>query len=106
MRNLFRSLGLFLLVSTLFLPAFNQSGKLQAAVSAASVSHPDNDRNDKVHRYYDKQHKDWHEWNDQENRAYRHWLEERHENYRDFSKLRTRNRNDYWKWRHEHQDWR
>jgi hypothetical protein len=93
MLNIRRSLGLFLLGSTLILPAIPIS-------SAAAASRVDD--HDKNHRYYDKSYKDWHEWNERENRAYRHWLSDRHENYRDFAKLRSREQRDYWRWRHDH----
>ena len=59
------------------------------------------------HRYYDRDHKDWHVWNENENRAYRHWLmEERHEHWREYNRLSARQQREYWRWRHEHADWR
>lgn len=60
------------------------------------------------HRYYDRDHKDWHAWNDNENRAYRHWLmEERREHqFREYHRLHARDQREYWRWRHEHSDWR
>jgi hypothetical protein len=60
------------------------------------------------HRYYDRDHRDWHEWNENENRAYRHWLmEERREHqYREYRRLSAERQREYWRWRHEHTDWR
>jgi hypothetical protein len=60
------------------------------------------------HRYYDRQHRDWHEWNENENRAYRHWLmeERRERRFREYRRLRAQQQRDYWRWRHEHNDWR
>ena len=60
------------------------------------------------HRYFDRDHRDWHVWNDDENRAYRHWLmeERREQQYREFRRLRAQQQRDYWRWRHEHHDWR
>jgi hypothetical protein len=56
------------------------------------------------HRYYDREHKDWHEWNEREDRAYRHYLEERHERYREWAKAKRAEQRAYWRWRHEHSD--
>jgi hypothetical protein len=58
------------------------------------------------HRYYDRDHRDYHEWNDAEARAYRHWItEERHEQYRDWNRASRAQQREYWRWRHEHPDW-
>ena len=58
------------------------------------------------HRYYDRDHRDYHEWNEAEKRAYRHWLtEERHREYHDWNHATGRERSDYWRWRHDHMDW-
>ena len=58
------------------------------------------------HRYFDRDHKDYHEWNEAEERAYRHWLkEERHREYHDWNHANARERRDYWRWRHDHPDW-
>ena len=63
------------------------------------------DRDD--HRYYDRDHKDYHAWNNDEERAYRHWLtEERREKYRDWKHASKRQQQEYWRWRHDHSDWR
>lgn len=74
-------------------PAWGVAGPAAAASPAADD-----------HRYYDKEHKDYHVWNDNEDHAYREWLKERHREYRTFGKLNGRDRAAYWHWRHEHQD--
>jgi hypothetical protein len=59
------------------------------------------------HRYYDRDHRDYHEWNEAEARAYRHWLtEERHRAYHDWAHASAREQRDYWRWRHDHMNWR
>jgi hypothetical protein len=60
------------------------------------------------HRYYDRDHRDWHPWNQNENRAYRHWLmeERRERQFREYRRLRAERQREYWRWRHEHSDWR
>ena len=61
---------------------------------------------DRDHRYYDRDHRDYHEWNESEARAYRHWLtEERRHAYHDWARASRREQRDYWRWRHEHRDW-
>jgi len=59
------------------------------------------------HRYYDRDHKDYHAWNEPEQRAYHHWyMEERHEaKFRDYNRLNRADQRAYWQWRHEHADW-
>jgi hypothetical protein len=61
-----------------------------------------------VHRYYDRDRRDYHEWNEHENRAYRHWLmeERREQRYREYRRLKAQQQREYWRWRHEHSDWR
>lgn len=65
-----------------------------------------NARDHDDHRYYDRDHRDYHEWNQNEDRAYRHWLEERHEQYRDWNRASRRQQREYWRWRHDHPDGR
>jgi hypothetical protein len=59
------------------------------------------------HRYYDRDHKDYHRWNEAERRAYRHWLleERREREYRDYTRIGPDRQREYWRWRHEHGDW-
>ena len=54
------------------------------------------------HRYYDRQHKDYHNWNEGEDRSYRIYLGEQHREYRDFSRNSRAQQQAYWNWRHEH----
>jgi hypothetical protein len=56
------------------------------------------------HRYYDREHKDYHEWNEQEEQAYKRFLQEKHREYHEWSKASRREQQEYWNWRHEHHD--
>ena len=97
MRRIIRPFSALLLGVALIAPAGYRAGTVQ--------SNDDRDHHkQKIHRYYDPDHRDYHYWNDNENRAYRHWLEERREAYRDYSKLQKKQQKEYWKWRHEHRD--
>ena len=57
---------------------------------------------DRPHRYYDREHKDYHEWTEKEERAYRAWLKEQRKESKEFAKLDRKERKEYWHWRHEH----
>jgi hypothetical protein len=70
-----------------------------AVVPAASMAQ---DRND--HRFYDRDHNDWHEWNEGEERAYHRYWEERHAEYRPWAKMKSEEQRAYWRWRHDHPD--
>ena len=75
--------------------------------AALMASAPAGLRADDAHRYYDRDHKDYHEWNENESRAYRHWLtEERPRQYHDWNRASRAEQREYWRWRHEHHDWR
>jgi hypothetical protein len=79
---------------------------LGAALTLPCTLKAQEHENDRDHRYYDRDRKDYHEWNEREQRAYRHWLEqERHEKYREWNRLNADQQAAYWRWRHEHQDW-
>lgn len=56
------------------------------------------------HRYYDKEHRDYHEWNANEDRAYRRYWEERHHTYVDWARASAAQQQAYWNWRHSHPD--
>jgi hypothetical protein len=56
------------------------------------------------HRYYDKNHKDWHEWNANEDKAYHRYWAEQHKPYREFVVVTPREQSNYWRWRHVHAD--
>lgn len=56
------------------------------------------------HRYYDRDHKDWHNWDDHEDRAYRAWGSQVNRPYVEWNRLPARDQRNYWRWRHEHND--
>lgn len=60
---------------------------------------------DHDHRYYDRDHKDYHVWNDDENRAYRFWLQQNHREYHDWNRANRQEQREYWRWRHDHPKW-
>ena len=60
---------------------------------------------DHDHRYYDREHRDYHEWNEREARAYHRYWQERHEREIAWERAKERQRRDYWRWRHEHPQW-
>ena len=83
---------------------------LIAPLGAQASFNPIDDKHDhdeKVRRYYDREHKDYHDWDDRERAAYRHWwMEERREReYRDYARIKRERQAEYWRWRHEHLDW-
>jgi hypothetical protein len=83
-----------------FIGSLMLCGVLTAPVVMSAKDHDD-------HRYYDRDHKDYHVWNNDEDRAYRHWVtEERHQPYREWKRANRRQQQEYWRWRHEHSDWR
>ncbi len=57
---------------------------------------------ERPHRYYDRDARDYHEWNEREARAYRRYLEERRERYREYARLKRQQQRAYWRWRHTH----
>jgi hypothetical protein len=63
----------------------------------------DHDKN-RDHRYYDRQHKDYHTWDAREDQAYRRWVSEEHRKYKDFDRLSKADQQRYWQWRHDHPD--
>jgi hypothetical protein len=56
------------------------------------------------HRYYDRDHRDWHNWDDHEVYAYRAWNTERNHPYVEWNTLNRRDQRNYWRWRHQHSD--
>jgi hypothetical protein len=56
------------------------------------------------HRYYDKEHKDYHRWNENEQRSSGIFLTENHIQVHVFRKAPASEQQQYWKWRHEHPD--
>jgi len=64
----------------------------------------DNGHQEENHRFYDRQHNDYHNWDDNEDRSYRVYLTERHREYHPFVELKVRDQRAYWNWRHSHPD--
>lgn len=61
----------------------------------------DHDRDDRNHRYYDNEYKDYHNWNADEQRYWRgYWANERRP-YVDWDRASDEQRRAYWRWRHE-----
>jgi hypothetical protein len=56
------------------------------------------------HRYYDRDHRDWHNWDDHETFAYRAWNTGRNHPYVEWNRLNNRDQRAYWRWRHQHPD--
>ena len=54
-----------------------------------------------THRYYDREHHDYHYWTGDEDRQYRAYLVERHQAYVPFVSVGVRHRQEYFKYRHE-----
>lgn len=86
---------------------------LMAAVAlpvalGAAPSNPrsgdDVDRDHKVHRYYDRRHRDYHEWNEHESRAYVRWEAREHRRHREYVRRHRVEQSRYWSWRHRHPD--
>jgi len=69
-------------------------GPLMVSVQPASAG-------EVVHRYYDREHRDYHVWNNGERRAYREYLNARHRRYVEYRRLTAAERRAYWNWRHE-----
>jgi hypothetical protein len=68
-----------------------------AIVAAAPASPQD-------HRYYDKEHKDYHNWDDREQSAWGRFLAEKHRKDHEFEKASEKEQQEYWAWRHSHPD--
>lgn len=84
---MFKFAGAFLLGAALLMP-----------VSVKTL------RADGNHRYYDKEHKDYHEWNEAEERAWHRYWEAQHRSYVTWERAKEKQRQAYWRWRHEHHD--
>jgi hypothetical protein len=74
-----------------------------AGIAATPVSLRADDRD---HRYYDRDAKDYHEWNGAENRAWHEYLEQQHREYRNFQRVKPDEQREYWRWRHQHEEHR
>jgi hypothetical protein len=60
-------------------------------------------RDNENHRYYDRNHKDYHQWDNNEDRAYQRYQTEHHQK-RVFIQLNSRQQGVYWTWRHNNPD--
>ena len=76
-------------------------GALGMPVAIKAVPVPQENRE---HRVYDREHKDYHNWNDREDRAWGQFQTENHRNSHEFKKSNRKEQSEYWKWRHEHPD--
>lgn len=91
-------------VASLFLSAALLVPIGALAMPAPQDDHERHEQEEREHRVYDPDHKDYHNWDQREGDVYRHWLEERHEAYVDYERLDKKRQREYWKWRHEHED--
>ncbi len=73
---------------------------LAASLIAPVAAMADDHRGE--HRYYDRDHHDYHYWNDDEDRQYRAYLVEQHRVYVPFVRIDVRRRQEYFRYRHEH----
>ena len=74
---------------------------LASAITAIPMAFADDHD---THRYYDKNHKDYHQWNDNEDRSYGIFLNENHIQVHTFRKAKPEEQQRYWTWRHDHPD--
>jgi hypothetical protein len=95
MHQSFKYLGLIFVTAALSAPLATRSRAAQEVVVREGGDH---------HRYYDRNHHDYHEWNDREDRSFRVYLGEQHRDYRGFDHENSRQQRAYWNWRHSHPD--
>ncbi|HLV87215.1 MAG TPA: hypothetical protein VKV39_09590 [Candidatus Sulfotelmatobacter sp.] len=74
------------------------------ARTAPQDDHERHEQEEREHRVYDPDHKEYHNWDRREDEAYRRWLDTKHEAYVAYEKLDHKKQREYWKWRHEHED--
>jgi hypothetical protein len=96
MRQPIRFLSSMLLAGALVLPV---------AMQARDDHDHDHDK-DRDHRYYDRDHHDYHNWDAREDQRYRTWYGDRYNgrDYRDYNRLNRRDQSAYWNWRHSRPD--
>lgn len=82
--------------------AFSLSVALLTPVYVIAQDH--DDHHDADHRYYDREHKDYHDWNAREDRAWHMYWEQEHRPYIDWARANEEQREAYWRWRHNHSD--
>jgi len=72
-----------------------------SVIGSVAFAAPANDRDDRAHRYYDQEHKDYHNWNNAEQGYWRgYWTNERRP-YVSWNHSSEAQRRAYWRWRHE-----
>lgn len=89
-----------------FFSAVLLSSALLVPAAVLALDHHEREEHEhaRIHRYYDRDRKDWHEWNEHEDRAYRRYLEQQRREYRDWNDVPRREQSSYWRWRHAHRD--
>jgi len=71
-------------------------------IPAATASAQDHDRDDvRHHRYYDREHHDYHRWNRGEDRYWRMYWSREHGPFMEWDRANDEQRQAYWHWRHE-----
>ncbi len=70
-------------------------------MGSVAFAAPADNREDRTHRYYDEEHKDYHNWNTAEQHHWRsYWTNERRP-YVSWNRANDSQRRAYWHWRHE-----
>lgn len=70
---------------------------LGSVAFAAPGYNPD----DRSHRYYDEERRDYHNWNSAEERYWRGYWTNEHRPYVSWNRASEAQRRAYWRWRHE-----
>ena len=97
MRRKYQGFAAMLLSGALMVP-------LSTMLMRAQDDHERHEQEEREHRIYDPDRRDYHNWDTREDGVYRHWLEGRHEAYVDYEHLKRKEQREYWKWRHEHEE--
>jgi hypothetical protein len=80
------------------------AGPVALGATALNSQRDNDDQDHKVHRYYDRQRRDFHEWNEHESRAYARWEAKNHKKHREYVARHRNDQSRYWTWRHHHPD--
>src|ERR1700682_5926256 len=80
-------------------------GPVALGATPVNSQRDNDDRDHRIHRYYDRRHRDYHEWNEHESRVYVRWESDNHRTHREFAERRRREQARYWAWRHSHRDY-
>jgi hypothetical protein len=79
-------------------------GPVLLGTTSLAQNRDNDDKDHKIHRYYDRKHRDYHEWNERESRAYSNWEAENHRKHLEFERRHRNDQSRYWVWRHSHPD--